>query len=132
MAVRRSRPSAVHRGAPRASGALARQAYRRLKALILTSRVLPGDRLLHRVLVQHHVPNVGYSVREMGAREAEQLFEAREALEGATAGLAAERMRAADLRRVERAARDGRPGLRSGRAGGGPFRWRPPCGVGTG
>lgn len=110
----------------RAPGHLAQEAYTRLKAFILTARVLPGDRLLHRVLTEelrmsstpireamgrlvqegyiHHVPNVGYSVRVMDAEEAEQLFEAREALETHVVALAAARMRPGDLRLAERAA----------------------------
>lgn len=102
------------------------EAYARLKALISTSRILPGDRLLHRVLavelgmsstpireamgrlVQEgyirHIPNVGYSMPEMDAEEAEQLFEAREALETHAAALAATRLKPDDIQLVERAA----------------------------
>lgn len=52
----------------------------------------------------HHVPNVGYTVREIDAEEAEQLYEAREALETHAAALAAMRMRPGDVRLAERAA----------------------------
>jgi len=113
-------------GTSRASGHLAQEAYARLKALIFTSRILPGDRLLHRVLAEElgmsstpireamgrlvqegyirHVPNVGYSMPEMDAEEAEQLFEAREALETHIAALAATRMKPEDIHLVEQAA----------------------------
>ncbi len=118
--------NAVHREADRTSGYRVQVAYARLKAFILTCRVLPGDRLLHRTLAEelgmsstpireamgrlvqegylHHVPNVGYSVRELDAEEAEQLYEAREALETHAAALAAARMHPEDLPLVEQAA----------------------------
>ena len=112
--------------AGRASGNLGEEAYVRMKAFILTSRILPGDRLLHRVLAQglgmsstpireamgrlvqegyiRHIPNVGYSVPEMDAEEAEQLFEAREALETHAVALAAAHIQPADLRLLARVA----------------------------
>ncbi len=114
------------RKTPPTSGHLAQEAYARLKALMLTSRILPGDRLLHRVLAEElgmsstpireamgrlvqegylrHIPNVGYSMPEMDAEEAEQLYEAREALETHVAALAAIRMKPEDIDLVERAA----------------------------
>lgn len=126
MRPTRSQTKTAPREADRSSGNLVQEAYTRLKAFILTSRVLPGDRLLHRVLSEelgmsstpireamsrlvqegylHHVPNAGYSVREMDAEEAEQLYEAREALETHAAALAATRMSPGDIRLAEEAA----------------------------
>ncbi len=110
----------------RPSATLVEDAYARMKAFLLTSRILPGDRLLHRVLavelgmsstpirealgrlVQEgylrHTPHVGYSVPEMGAEEARELYEAREALETHTAALAAARVTAEELAAMEQAA----------------------------
>jgi len=113
-------------GTARTSGHLAQEAYARLKALIFTSRILPGDRLLHRVLADElgmsstpireamgrlvqegylrHIPSVGYSMPEMDAEEAEQIFDAREALESHAAAMAASRMKSEEFDLVEQAA----------------------------
>jgi DNA-binding GntR family transcriptional regulator len=102
---------------------LAQYAYKTLRALILSSELEPGSRLVVRVLSERYglsptpfkealvalereglvssQPRRGYSVATIDVASVRQLYEIREVLEALAARLAAERMSAPLLRQLE-------------------------------
>lgn len=88
---------------PRGTGNLSARVYNQIKSLILSNEVLPGQKLYHRELSERLgvsrtpvrealtrlaqegyvslLPNRGFTCKEIGMQEAEELYDLREALE---------------------------------------------------